>query len=300
MGDLDEVRDPLTLFPSELPGPGEVALRPMPPVVATAPVPTFPETGVIRPAFVLTERQTRRLLTRRWFGRYVRRPLRRAASFLRKELTIARAAAAIHASAIWMRATSKRPALTWPRLIVVIRVPAVHRTAQVPMLLSASSTFMLVAMTTTLVVSIGPSMPSPALPPVARPTLATITPPPIVLEQLLGLVTPPAPSAPVLTPAALSRATSGSAMATIAHVVRPAPTPQFVGTLVVESEPAGATVFINQEPVGQTPLTLPDLRAGSRAVWVESAGYQRWTAGVLVPADKLTRINVKLEREPRH
>jgi hypothetical protein len=56
-------------------------------------------------------------------------------------------------------------------------------------------------------------------------------------------------------------------------------------------------VFINQQFVGQTPVTLSDLHAGSRAVWVQSDGYQRWSAGVLVPADKETRLNVKLQRD---
>ena len=55
---------------------------------------------------------------------------------------------------------------------------------------------------------------------------------------------------------------------------------------------------MNRERVGETPLTLPDLRAGSRVIWVESDGYQRWSSGVLVPAEKQTRLSVKLTRDP--
>ena len=68
----------------------------------------------------------------------------------------------------------------------------------------------------------------------------------------------------------------------------------FLGTLAVESDPVGAVVYVNQERVGFTPLVLQDLRAGSHAVWIESEGYRRWSAGVLVPADKRTRIVVTL------
>jgi hypothetical protein len=74
--------------------------------------------------------------------------------------------------------------------------------------------------------------------------------------------------------------------------------PRFIGTLSVRSEPAGASVFVNHEYVGETPLRIPRVRAGSHVVWVEGDGYRRWTAGVLVPADKVTRVNVNLERSP--
>ena len=70
---------------------------------------------------------------------------------------------------------------------------------------------------------------------------------------------------------------------------------RFVGVLVVESVPTGAAVFINQRPVGQTPLNLPDVRAGTHAIRVEHDGYARWTATVLVFAGKETRINTLLQ-----
>ena len=36
-------------------------------------------------------------------------------------------------------------------------------------------------------------------------------------------------------------------------------------------------------------------KAGTHTVWIERDGYQRWTGAVLVPADKQTRLNVKLD-----
>ncbi len=73
--------------------------------------------------------------------------------------------------------------------------------------------------------------------------------------------------------------------------------PVFEGTLSVLSEPAGAAVFVNREYVGETPLQIPRVRAGSHVVWVEGEGYHRWTRGVLVPADKITKVSVNLERQ---
>jgi len=64
----------------------------------------------------------------------------------------------------------------------------------------------------------------------------------------------------------------------------------FKGHLVVDSVPTGATVLINQRPAGTTPLHLADYPAGSYAVWVDLAGYERWTAGVRVQANKTTNI----------
>jgi len=72
----------------------------------------------------------------------------------------------------------------------------------------------------------------------------------------------------------------------------------FKGHLVVDSVPTGATVLINQRPAGTTPLHVTDYPAGSYAVWVEREGYERWTAGVLVQADKTTRIRPMLLSKP--
>ena len=79
--------------------------------------------------------------------------------------------------------------------------------------------------------------------------------------------------------------------------VTPFGTRQFNGVVAIESEPSGAAVFVNQRPIGVTPLRVR-LPANSYAVWVERAGYQRWTAGITVPADKLTRVAVKLQPDP--
>jgi hypothetical protein len=131
--------------------------------------------------------------------------------------------------------------------------------------------------------------------PFAVPTEA---PPLLVSRVVMPLATaarvaPPAipgkPEPVVGTPGAASRRSDASA--------RPSPrTPAYRGHLIIDSTPRGATVFINQRQMGVTPLELPRHPSGSYAVWVQRDGFQRWTAGVLVPADRITRVTAKLER----
>jgi hypothetical protein len=80
----------------------------------------------------------------------------------------------------------------------------------------------------------------------------------------------------------------------------PVEVPQFIGVLAIESQPAGATVFVNQQPVGETPVRLGALPVGSQTVRIEREGYERWTTVVLVSADKETRVSatLHLDRAP--
>jgi hypothetical protein len=71
--------------------------------------------------------------------------------------------------------------------------------------------------------------------------------------------------------------------------------PIFVGSLAIDSDPIGATVFIDQKRAGETPLVLTNLRAGSHAVRLERNGYERWTSAVLVPSDRRTRVVARLQ-----
>jgi hypothetical protein len=56
-------------------------------------------------------------------------------------------------------------------------------------------------------------------------------------------------------------------------------------------------VFIDRQQVGETPLQLPQVHAGSHAIWIEREGYKRWTAAVNIPANKITRVIAKLDAE---
>jgi len=70
---------------------------------------------------------------------------------------------------------------------------------------------------------------------------------------------------------------------------------QYVGALTVDSAPAGSAVFVDRQHVGETPLALKGLRAGSHVVRIERNGYDRWTTAVLVAADKQTRVSARLQ-----
>ena len=71
------------------------------------------------------------------------------------------------------------------------------------------------------------------------------------------------------------------------------------GALRVTSDPVGAQVSINGVPHGRTPLTIRGLQAGSRVLRLDLAGYERWSWGVSVVANRQTPVMVKLHPEPR-
>jgi hypothetical protein len=71
---------------------------------------------------------------------------------------------------------------------------------------------------------------------------------------------------------------------------------RFIGTIEVTSVPSGATVAINNRPVGATPLVLTDFPAGTHAVRVELAGFHRWGRAVLVATGQRARVNATLSR----
>jgi len=86
-----------------------------------------------------------------------------------------------------------------------------------------------------------------------------------------------------------------------AAAVVPAPVPEvsataFYGALAVESEPAGAQVFVNGRPVGSTPLMLQEIPAGSRVIRIVADGYAPWSSAIRVVASQQTTIAATLKR----
>jgi serine/threonine protein kinase len=71
--------------------------------------------------------------------------------------------------------------------------------------------------------------------------------------------------------------------------------PSTPGTLQVDSRPIGARVFLDNIPVGVTPLLLPKISAGSHAVRIEMQGYQPWLTSVSVGAGARARVAASLE-----
>jgi hypothetical protein len=71
---------------------------------------------------------------------------------------------------------------------------------------------------------------------------------------------------------------------------------RFVGALVVDSRPPGASVFVDGKPAGKTPIEVSSVDAGSHALRIELDGYQRWTSAVRVVAGERNRVTASLER----
>ena len=138
------------------------------------------------------------------------------------------------------------------------------------------------------------SSPSPAQP---APVRQAAAPPPNAAPGQRPATTTERRGGPAARPARAIAATEkpGNPAASPQAVAATKDVKRFVGVLAVESVPTGAAVFINQQSVGQTPLNLPDVRAGTHAIRVEHAGYARWTAAVLVIDGKQTRINAVLQ-----
>jgi len=147
--------------------------------------------------------------------------------------------------------------------------------------------------------------PERALPaPVLASRALTLAPtttvaPPIRPEATRTAPAVPAVAVPRVVVSKAPVATRGVPTAAVREqsVRKEATTPQFVGTLLIESDPAGAAVFVNQEPVGDTPVLLKDLRTGSYVVRLEHEGYQRWSIAATVSAVRQERVRAKLERE---
>jgi hypothetical protein len=85
--------------------------------------------------------------------------------------------------------------------------------------------------------------------------------------------------------------TSGSAGRTIS--------PGLVGSLMVDSSPSGADVWINGVSHGRTPLRVSALPVGSTVVRLELPGYERWSWAVNIAANKRTPLRVTLQPEHR-
>ena len=68
------------------------------------------------------------------------------------------------------------------------------------------------------------------------------------------------------------------------------------GTLIVESRPTGAAVFLDGRAVGRTPLNLPGVKAGDHTVRLDLGEYRLWTTPIKVVGGAPNRIGASLEK----
>jgi eukaryotic-like serine/threonine-protein kinase len=83
--------------------------------------------------------------------------------------------------------------------------------------------------------------------------------------------------------------------AKLASAAPPAPAAT-TGGLVIESRPSGATVFLDGQRIGTTPMSLPDSSPGTHRIRLEMAGFSPWVTTAVVQAGARTRVAASLER----
>ena len=148
--------------------------------------------------------------------------------------------------------------------------------------------------------------------------IATAASTPVLPSPAVDIPIPPAPTplataaptTPSVIPAAIKSAsrkpTSRKATPSKAAARHRAQRPQpaggepsapsvFAGALAVQSNPAGGTVFLDRQHVGETPLELTGVKAGAHVIWIESPGHARWTSAVQVNTDKLVKVSATLD-----
>jgi hypothetical protein len=71
------------------------------------------------------------------------------------------------------------------------------------------------------------------------------------------------------------------------------------GSLNIETQPAGAAVFVENTRRGITPLTITNLPPGSHLLTLEAGGHQKWTQSVtLQPGEKLNLVVALTRQQP--
>ena len=77
-----------------------------------------------------------------------------------------------------------------------------------------------------------------------------------------------------------------------------APLP-FKGSLVVESKPDMADLYIDNEFVGQTPKLINDIVVGQHVLRLTKEGYKEYTGPIIVKKNERTQVEPKLEALPK-
>jgi hypothetical protein len=68
------------------------------------------------------------------------------------------------------------------------------------------------------------------------------------------------------------------------------------GSIEVVSRPAGAQVIVDGRIVGRTPLSIPNIAAGTHTIRLELAGFNRWATSVEVAAGARAQVRASLEQ----
>ncbi len=158
---------------------------------------------------------------------------------------------------------------------------------------------------TTATPSTSPASISPTPAPVERPRAAPENPAAPAPAPRLPESPPPAVPAAVASPPAraarprvVPERSPGPSVTARQTPTRATPVPLtgLPAALLVESRPAGASVFLDGRLIGTTPLSLPSVATGDHAVRIELAGYTQWTSSVRLAGGERRRVAASLER----
>jgi hypothetical protein len=69
------------------------------------------------------------------------------------------------------------------------------------------------------------------------------------------------------------------------------------GSLMVDSRPGGARVFVDGRLVGTTPLLIDAVAAGDHPVRLELGGFKPWVSSVRISSGERARVSGSLEQE---
>jgi hypothetical protein len=83
----------------------------------------------------------------------------------------------------------------------------------------------------------------------------------------------------------------------VSATLTPKTTPA-TGTISVSSSPSSANVYLDNSYKGITPLTIPDVSAGTHTIKVTLAGYQDWSTSVQVTSGETLPVPASLTQAP--
>lgn len=72
-----------------------------------------------------------------------------------------------------------------------------------------------------------------------------------------------------------------------------------IGTLVIDSNPPGATITLSKKTIGVTPKTLTNKNIGKYSVLLKKEGYEDYSETVRVTQDKTTTLMAQLKEIPK-
>jgi PEGA domain len=102
---------------------------------------------------------------------------------------------------------------------------------------------------------------------------------------------------PALASAEVSPVRTTEVVSAAPRAVRPVRRPSAgTGAIVVFSRPSGAEVFLDEQRVGSTPLSLARVAAGTHGVRIALPEHRAWSTSVRVTPGSSLRVAASLER----